>query len=96
MLRRESRAHGHAGYGVHLAADRIRALLVECGYELAIDSPTNQVFVVLDGAQLAALSERVEMGFIENLPDGRTIMRFATSWATRLEDVDALGDVLAP
>ena len=88
--------YGHIGRVAIEAADRIRALLVEYGYELAIDSPTNQVFVALDDAQLAALSECVEMGFIENLPDGRTVMRFATSWATRLEDVDALRDVLAP
>ncbi len=88
--------YGRIGRVAIDAADRIRALLVECGYELAIDSPTNQVFVALDDAQLAALSEHVEMGFIENLPDGRTVMRFATSWATRLEDVDALRDVLVP
>ena len=30
------------------------------------------------------------MSFWENLPDGRTVMRIATSWATRDEDVDAL------
>ena len=86
--------YGRIGRVAIEAAERIRALLVECGYELVIDSPTNQVFVALDDAQLAALSERVEMGFMEKLPDGRTVMRFCTSWATRVEDVDALQGVL--
>ncbi len=75
-------------------ADRIRAALIDRGYELALDAPTNQVFVVLDDAQLAALSQRVEMGFWEHTPDGRTVMRLATSWATDPTDVDALIEVL--
>ena len=43
-----------------------------------------------DDAQLARLGERVEMSFWEKHADGRTVMRLATSWATRDEDVDAL------
>ena len=72
------------------AADRIRAALAEKGYALALPTPTNQIFLLLDGAQLAALSARVDMSFWEKAPDGRTVMRIATSWATRPEDVDAL------
>ena len=34
------------------------------------------------------------MGFWENLPDGRVVMRLATSWATTAEDVDALIEAL--
>jgi len=34
------------------------------------------------------------MGFWENLPDGRVVMRLATSWATTREDVDRLIGVL--
>ena len=41
---------------------------------------------VADGS----LSQRVEMGFWENLDDGRVVMRIATSWATSREDVDRL------
>ena len=72
------------------AARRIREALVEKGYRLAIPSPTNQIFVSLEKAQAAALSEKVEMGFWENAPDGRVVMRIATSWATTPADVDAL------
>ena len=76
------------------AADRIRAALDEMGYEQAFASPTNQIFVALTPEKAKALSERVEMGFWENLPDGRVVMRLATSWATTREDVDRLIGVL--
>jgi len=39
---------------------------------------------------LANLSAKIEMGFWENTPDGKTIMRIATSWATQPEDVNHL------
>ena len=72
------------------AARRIRAALLAKGYELAIDSPTNQLFPILTPKAKARLEEQVEMSFWENLPDGCTVMRIATSWATRDTDVDAL------
>ena len=72
------------------AADRIRKALVEKRYRLAIPSPTNQIFIELEKQQLAALSDKVELGFWENLDENRIVMRIATSWATRQEDVDRL------
>ena len=79
-----------AGKTAIAAADRIRAALKEKGYRLTIDTPTNQIFIALDPEQLQKLSERVEMGFWENRPDGTTVMRIATSWATSKEDTDRL------
>ena len=73
-----------------LAADRIRSALREKDYPLAYDAPTNQIFLVLNEAQKARLSKQVEMGFWENLADGKTVMRIATSWATQDEAVDRL------
>ena len=77
--------------GAHAVAmaDRIRAALTAKNYRLASDAPTNQIFLVLDAAQLARLSEHVVMGFWEKQGDV-TVMRIATSWATRAEDVDRL------
>ena len=47
-----------------------------------------------DGAaerrQLEALSAQVSFGFWENLDDQHTVVRFATSWATRPESVNEL------
>lgn len=82
--------YGEVGAVAIEAADRIRAALVAAGYELAVDSPTNQVFVTLDDEQYARLSRAVEMSFWEHTADGRTVVRIATSWATQPADVDAL------
>ena len=76
------------------AADRIRAALDAKGYIQPFVAPTNQVFVALDPEKAEALSRRVEMGFWENLPDSRVVMRLATSWATTAKDVDALIEAL--
>ncbi len=75
-------------------AERLKAGLLEKGYELCIDSPTNQQFAVVDDALLARLEGRVAYGFWERRADGRTVIRFATSWATREEDVEALLAIL--
>lgn len=72
------------------AAARIRAALTEKKYELTFPSPTNQIFITLTREKLAALSEKIGMSFWENLPDGRTVMRICTSWATTDEDTDSL------
>jgi threonine aldolase len=76
------------------AADRIRAALDEKGYVQPQRNTTNQIFIAFDRQRAEALSQRVEMGFWENLPDGRVVMRVATSWATRREDVDKLIELL--
>ena len=72
------------------AAARIRQALKDKGYEFAIDSPTNQIFLVLTPEEKARLEENIVMGFWENLPDSRIVMRIATSWATTEENVDRL------
>lgn len=71
-------------------AECIRKALREKGYELAFAAPTNQIFLLLDPKQAAALSEKVEMSFWENRPDGKTVMRIATSWAASDEDTEKL------
>lgn len=78
-----------AHHAVNLAM-KLKAAFIEKGYELAIDSPTNQQFVVLDGQTKARLSEHATFGFWEALDDGRTVVRFATSWDTREEAIDEL------
>ncbi len=75
-------------------AERIRAALREKGYTLAFNAPTNQIFPLLTAGQLASLSEKVEMSFWENRPEGKTVMRIATSWATTDEDVNRLIEML--
>ena len=76
------------------AADRLRKALIEKGYDLAVSSPTNQLFVVTDDEKLEYLSKYVDFTFWEKTPDGRSVIRFATSWATKGSDTDSLISLL--
>lgn len=67
----------------------------EKGYPFFLDSPTNQIFIVLENGQMEQLKEKVSFGFWERADDHHTVVRFATSWATTQSDVQALIDVLA-
>ena len=64
--------------------------LKEKNYEFYIDSPTNQIFIVLNNVHMKKLSEQVVFSFWEKKDDSHTVIRFATSWATRMEDVHKL------
>ena len=76
------------------AAMKIKKALLQKGYELYIDSPTNQQFIVVDDALRERLSKDVAFGFMETLENGKHVIRFCTSWATNDEDVERLIDVL--
>lgn len=78
-----------ARHAVELAL-RMKRAFVEKGYELYFDSPTNQVFVVLDAEQEARLRAATTFTEWERLADGRLVVRLATSWATHDEDVEDL------
>jgi threonine aldolase len=86
--------YGMIGTPAIHAADQIRQTLLENGYELCFDSPTNQVFCVMENAAMQRLAEHVEFGFWEIYDETHTIVRFATSWATTQEDVDAFCELL--
>jgi len=75
-------------------ADKLREVFKQKGYEFYIKTVTNQIFVVLDGEQKEKLNGKVAFGFWESLSDGRTVVRFATSWATTEESVRELIDLI--
>ena len=76
------------------SADRIRKALQKKGYKLCFDSPTNQVFCVMENKKLKALGKKVAYGFWENYDDSHTIIRFATDWGTTDAETDALIRIL--
>ena len=86
--------YGRVGVPAIQAADRIRQILIQNGYTLCFDSPTNQVFCIIENTEMEQLAKKVEFGFWEKYDDSHTIIRFATSWATKMEDVEALCTVL--
>ena len=68
--------------------------LAEKGYSFFMDSPTNQVFIELSNEQLAALEGKAKFGFWEKYDDTHTVVRIATSWATRMEEVEQLLELM--
>ena len=76
------------------AADSIRTALKEKGYRLCFESPTNQIFVIVEDNALKQLGEKVEYGFWEKYDDEHTVIRLATDWGTTESETNALIDVL--
>ncbi|MBQ9364704.1 MAG: low specificity L-threonine aldolase [Schwartzia sp.] len=77
------------------AAEKLRSALIEAGYRLAFDSPTNQIFVILKNGEMERLQEKVEFSFWEKYDETHTVVRFATSWATTENDTESLMALLA-
>ena len=75
-------------------AEKIKKAFAEKNYELYIDSPTNQQFIILDKDKYDYLRNKVKFSFWEKLSDDRIVVRFATSWATKEEDVEELISIL--
>lgn len=77
-----------------IRANRIKELLVQKGYKLFLNSPTNQIFVELSNDKIKELEEKVSFSFWEAKDENHTIVRFCTSWATTSEEVETLGQLL--
>ena len=80
----------HIGGPAIAAADRIRNALAAKGYSFAFNSPTNQVFVILENEMLPKLAGKVSLSYWEKYDDSHTVMRIAASWAVNDKDVDEL------
>lgn len=75
-------------------AEELKALFREKGYPFLLDSPTNQQFIILEKSKMAELQKNVSFGFWENLDKAHAAVRFATSWSTTEEDIQALRALL--
>lgn len=71
-------------------AERIKTLFLSKGYELYIDSPTNQQFIILPNEKIDQLKQEVGFEIWETIDSNRTVIRFATSWATTPESIKQL------
>ena len=72
----------------------LKEVLTEKGFRFAWDSPTNQQFVILENEYMKSISDKVGFSFWEKYDDNYTVVRFATSWSTKTEDVEKLKDIL--
>ena len=71
-------------------ANALKKGLAAKGCRFFMDSPTNQLFVVLENARLTALEGKAKFGFWEKFDDSHTVVRIATSWATKMEEIEQL------
>ncbi len=60
------------------------------GYRFFIDSPTNQQFIIMENERIEQLKSKAAFSFWEKYDESHTVVRFATSWATRREDAEEL------
>ena len=72
----------------------MKRIFVEKNIPLFIDSPTNQQFPILTTQQADLFAKHVLFEMWEKLSDGRIVTRFATSWATPLEHIQQLKELL--
>ena len=71
-------------------AQALRRVLHERGYQFFLETPTNQQFVVLENKKLEELRKEVSFSIWEKKDADHTVVRFATSWATKEEDIRKL------
>ena len=71
-------------------AMRLKEGFVSKGYQLYLDSPTNQQFFVLPNDIMDRLAQTTTFEVWGTRGEHETTVRFVTSWATLPEDVEAL------
>lgn len=75
-------------------AQMLKDAFTEKGYRFFINSPTNQIFIILENEHKKKIEEKVAISFWEKYDDDHSVVRFATSWATTKEDVQKLIELL--
>ena len=71
-------------------AEKLKEGIKREGYTFYLDSPTNQQFVILTMKQIGELQKQVSFDLWDKLDEEHQVVRFATSWATKERDVEAL------
>lgn len=75
-------------------AEQMKQIFREKGMQFYLESPTNQQFLILDNDKINELKKDVAFSFWEKYDDTHTVVRFATSWSTRPEDVNKLKELI--
>lgn len=71
-------------------AMEIKKMLLDNGVKLKTDSYTNQQFPILPNKMIEELEKKYRYEFWEKIDDEHSAIRFVTSWATKVEDVEEL------
>lgn len=75
-------------------AKKLKEGFKQRGYSFYLDSPTNQQFVVLTNKEIERLQKKVSFDLWDKPDAEHTVVRFASSWATKAEDIEALMQLL--
>lgn len=75
-------------------AELLKEGLKKKGYRFYLDSPTNQQFLILENEAFAKLKTQAAVSFWEKPDESHTVIRLATSWATKRESVEILLELL--
>ena len=75
-------------------ANKLKLILKETGFELFIDSPTNQQFAIIPNEMMKKLEKKVIFTHWEPYDNNHFVCRFVTSWATTPKDLDTLKRIL--
>lgn len=68
----------------------IKEACIEKGYPFLTESTTNQQFPILPNKVLEKLKKNFEYSFWQKIDEEHSAVRFCTSWATDINDVNAL------
>lgn len=71
-------------------AERIRTAFTDKGYEFVAPNHTNQIFVKMQDVHLEKLKEKFGFSYDHRADEDHSVVRFCTSWATKVEHVDEL------
>ena len=61
------------------AAEQIKNALKKYGYQLSLDTPTNQIFCIVSNEVMKKIAQNVEFGLWENYDEKHAVIRFAIS-----------------
>lgn len=75
-------------------AKKLKEGFKQRGYSFYLDSPTNQQFVLLTNKEIERLQKKVSFDLWDKPDAEHTVVRFASSWATKAEDIEALMQLL--
>ena len=80
-------------HGVEMAM-QMKEMFRRKGYQLYLDSPTNQQFIVIANNDIERLEQHIAFTRFAYYDDSHTVCRFVTSWATTPEQLKALDQIL--
>lgn len=80
-------------HGIEMA-ERLKTVLKEKECVFYLESPTNQQFIIVEDSLAEELKKHVGFSVWEKPDEEHTVIRLVTSWSTRPEEIERLGELL--